>query len=68
MAPRLDLVGLAEVAEMLKTSTRQALRWTHRDDFPEPVARLRATPVWRRSDVEQWAKQLPIKRGRPPER
>jgi predicted DNA-binding transcriptional regulator AlpA len=52
-----DLVGLAEVAAILKTSRTQANRWTRREDFPEPIARLRATPVWRADDVKAWAKQ-----------
>ncbi len=55
-AKRRTLLGLAEVAELLGTSRRQAVRWTERDDFPEPVARLRATPVWERADVVYWAK------------
>jgi predicted DNA-binding transcriptional regulator AlpA len=52
-----DLVGLAEVAAMLNTSRTQANRWTRREDFPEPIARLRATPVWRADDVKAWAKE-----------
>jgi hypothetical protein len=32
---------------MLKTSRTQANRWTRREDLPEPIARLRAMPVWR---------------------
>ena len=52
-----DLLGLAEVADLLGTTRRNAIRWTQRDDFPEPIARLRATPVWERRDVERWAKQ-----------
>jgi len=52
-----NLVGLAEVAAMLNTSRTQASRWTRRPDFPEPLARLRATPVWRADDVEAWAEQ-----------
>jgi hypothetical protein len=56
MVRKLDLAGLAEVAEILGTSRPQASRWIERDG-PEPVARLRATPVWRRPDVERWAKQ-----------
>jgi predicted DNA-binding transcriptional regulator AlpA len=52
-----DLVGVAEVAEMLGTSRTQAGRWTRRPDFPEPIARLRATPVWLADDVKEWAKQ-----------
>jgi hypothetical protein len=56
MARRLDLVGLAEVAEILDTSPTQAKRWIERDG-PKPVARLRATSVWMRSEVTRWAKQ-----------
>jgi hypothetical protein len=51
---------------MLKTSRTQANRWTRRPDFPEPLARLRATPVWRADDVKAWAKQrkpVPVNRS-----
>ena len=61
-----DLAGLAEVAEMLNTSRTQAKRWTRREDFPEPIAQLRATPVWRADDVKAWAKQrkpVPVNRS-----
>jgi predicted DNA-binding transcriptional regulator AlpA len=54
---KLDLVGLAEVAEMLGTSRRQAIRWTQREDFPEPVLRLRATPVWEGREVRRWKRE-----------
>ncbi len=64
MTHSIDLVGLAEIGEMFDTSTRQAHRWSKREDFPEPVARLRATPVWLRSDVEEWSEQLPLRPGR----
>ena len=61
-----DLLGLAEVADLLKTSRRNAIRWTQGDDFPDPIVRLRATPVWKRADVERWAKRRkPNGRRRP---
>jgi len=61
---RLNLAGLAEVAEILETSRAQAGRWTSRPDFPRPVARLRATPVWLASDVRRWRrKHWALKRG-----
>jgi predicted DNA-binding transcriptional regulator AlpA len=53
---KVDLAGLAEVAEVLQVTRRHAIRLTSELDFPEPIARLRATPVWRRGDVERWAK------------
>jgi predicted DNA-binding transcriptional regulator AlpA len=63
--PEPDLLGLAEVAEMLDTSRRQALRWTQRPDFPEPVIRLRATPVWEAREVRRWQRERrPDKRRR----
>ena len=60
------LVGLAEVAELLNVSKRSASRYTHRPDFPEPVARLAAGPIWDAAEVEAWAaKQPPFRAGRP---
>jgi predicted DNA-binding transcriptional regulator AlpA len=61
------LVGLAEVAEMLGVTKRTATSYSSRADFPEPLQRLAATPVWQRKDVMAWAKStLPLARGRPP--
>jgi hypothetical protein len=63
---RLKLAGLAEVAELLSVSKRTATRYSLRDDFPEPVARLRAGPIWLEEDVLNWAKSSPQARpGRP---
>jgi hypothetical protein len=60
-----DLVGLAEVAEMLRTSRRQAIRWTQREDFPEPLVKLAATPVWEGREVRRWKRERePNKRRR----
>jgi predicted DNA-binding transcriptional regulator AlpA len=57
------LAGLAEVAEILGVTKRSAHRYSKRSDFPTPVARLAATPVWRRSEVEEWrARTLPLPR------
>jgi predicted DNA-binding transcriptional regulator AlpA len=63
--PNLDLVGLAEVADLLGTSRRQAIRWTQREDFPEPIIRLRATPVWEEREIRRWMRERkPNKRRR----
>jgi predicted DNA-binding transcriptional regulator AlpA len=64
MPPRssADLLGLAEVAELLGFSRRHAARVTARPDFPRPVTRLAATPIWRKSQVEKWARDR--ERGR----
>lgn len=62
-----ELVGLAEIAEMFGVERQYVFRWAKRGDFPEPVARLRMGPIWRRPDIEDWAEQAkrPIK-TRPP--
>ena len=61
-----ELAGFAEVVEILGVPKRTAARYVDRDDFPEPIERLRATPVWRRVDVEEWGKEhLPLPTGRP---
>jgi predicted DNA-binding transcriptional regulator AlpA len=61
------LAGVAEVAEVCGVSKRAAIRYTQRADFPEPLDRLASGPVWRRVDVEDWARQhLPLRTGRPP--
>jgi len=63
------LAGLAEVADLLGISKRSASRYTRRDDFPEPVARLSTGPVWDATAVEIWgAEHGPFRRGRPPKR
>ena len=62
----LKLAGLAEVAELLGVSKRTAPRYALRDDVPEPVARLRAGPIWLEEDVLTWARSSPQARpGRP---
>lgn len=65
---REEIVGLSEIAEMLGVSKRTAVRYSKRDDFPFPLARLRAGIVWKRANVEKWATAtLPLPRtGRPP--
>lgn len=52
-----DLMGVAEVATYLAVSRQRvdALVRT-KDRFPRPVAALQAGRVWRRSDIEEWAR------------
>ncbi len=64
-----ELAGLAEIAQMLQVTKRTAWNYTQRDDFPAPVERLASGPVWRRADVDAWAKaHLPLPPGRPKQR
>ena len=57
-----DLLGVAEVAEVLGVEGQRIPRWRQRGvvlpdgrrvKFPEPVRVLRATPIWRREDIER---------------
>lgn len=65
-----EVVGLAEIASMLGVTKRTVVRYSKRQDSPEPLARLSAGLVWRRADVEAWAERtLPLPRtGHPRKR
>ncbi|MCP4308024.1 MAG: hypothetical protein GY788_24760 [bacterium] len=55
---QLDLVGVAEVADMLGISRQRVNAIVNtRDDFPEPVAVLTAGRIWLREEVVSWAKE-----------
>jgi predicted DNA-binding transcriptional regulator AlpA len=63
-----DRLRLAEVAKLLGTSRATAARYVSREGFPAPVEEDRGR-LWRRSDVERWAKKnLPLRTGRPPKK
>jgi hypothetical protein len=62
---RLELVGVSEIATTLGISRRRADTLAHRDDFPEPIARLASGPVWTRPSVERFAESWKRKPGRP---
>ena len=50
------LMGTAEVATLLGVSRTRVGQLAQRDDFPAPVARLAAGPVWESADIERWAR------------
>ncbi len=52
-----DLVGLTEIAELLGVSRQRVDQLAQGDDFPEPVSVLAAGRVWKRADVEAWARE-----------
>lgn len=53
-----ELVGLAEIAEMARVSRSAVANWRARNpDFPTPVAKLRAGPVFRRHQVRKWLRK-----------
>lgn len=48
-----DIVGVAEIQQILKVNTRQQIgQMAARDGFPDPVAILSAGRIWLREDIE----------------
>jgi hypothetical protein len=58
-----ELVSVSEIADILGVSRQRAHQLTKRPDFPEPIARLGAGPVWTRPSlnlfVERWRGDKP---------
>ena len=52
-----DVVGPAEVAQLLGVDRHKAYRVTKRPDFPEPGALCSGRRVWERADVEEWIRE-----------
>jgi hypothetical protein len=50
------LAGVAEAAAILGWDRRRVITYVDRGSFPEPVARLASGRVWRREDVEAFAR------------
>jgi predicted DNA-binding transcriptional regulator AlpA len=65
MGKKLDLVGVAEIAQLLGVS-RQRVHQLLRDrpDFPESVAELVAGRIWLRTEVLTWAETWDRRPGR----
>lgn len=57
----LDIVGAAELAEMLGVPRAQIYVWKNRGKLPVPDAALAAGPVWRRSTIRAWMKNKEAK-------
>lgn len=59
----MELVGIAEVAERLGWPRRRVTEWHRQGKLPPPLAVLQAGPVWRRQDIEAFARgEAPQKR------
>jgi len=62
---RPELVGIAEIAEILGVSRQRASQLQTKPDFPGPTATLRAGPVWYAGDISRFADTWARKGGRP---
>jgi chromosome partitioning protein len=52
----IQLLGTAEIAELLGVTKQAVSNWRSRDEaFPSPVADLRSGPVWSRKEIVVWA-------------
>ncbi len=58
------LVGVAEAAALLGWDKRRVATYAERGSFPEPVASLASGRVWRRDDVEAFARAFRRRRAR----
>lgn len=55
--PEPELLGSAEVAELLGVTKQTLANWRARNrSFPDPLAELRSGPVWNREQVLNWAR------------
>jgi hypothetical protein len=51
-----DLVGVTEIGDLLGVSRQRADQLTRLEGFPEPIGAIAAGRIWRRVDVEAWAR------------
>jgi len=51
-----ELVGVSEAAAVLGWDRRRVVTYVDRGSFPKPIATLASGRVWRRSDVEDFAR------------
>lgn len=52
----MELLGLAEVAQLLGVTKQVAANWkTRREGFPKPEAELKSGPVWLEEEIVAWA-------------
>ena len=59
-----DLVGVSEAASILGWDRRRVVTYVDRGSFPEPAAILASGRIWRREDVEAFARDRARRKGR----
>jgi len=53
----MKLAGIREIADLLGVSRQRANQIAAKEDFPKPIDRIAAGPVWKDADVKAWAKR-----------
>jgi len=61
-----DLVGVAELADILRVSKQRVSELAATSPFPRPLATLRAGPVWERGSIGHFVETWRRTPGRPP--
>jgi len=51
-----DLMSTVEIAELLGITRQRVDKLSRTDGFPAPAAELAIGRVWRRDDIETWAR------------
>lgn len=59
-----DLVGVSEAAAIMGWDRRRVVTYLARGAFPTPLASLASGRVWRRDDVEAFARDRARRKGR----
>jgi len=52
-----DLVSTKEIAALLGVSRQRVDQLTRIEGFPAPAAELAIGRVWKRTDIERWARK-----------
>jgi hypothetical protein len=60
-----EVVGVAEVAAMLRVSKQRVSELTSSKRFPRPLYKLAAGPVWVKPEIEAFVEKWERKPGRP---
>jgi predicted DNA-binding transcriptional regulator AlpA len=60
-----QLVGVAEVAQLLRVSRQRVSELARARNFPKPIAHLKSGPIWRRTQITAHLGRGPSKPGRP---
>ncbi|HEY5200704.1 MAG TPA: hypothetical protein VIJ31_07310 [Acidothermaceae bacterium] len=60
------ILGAQEVSSALHISRQRVMQISTRPDFPAPIARLAATPVWSAASILRYAENRNTAPGRPP--